>query len=187
MKHIAIFASGEGTNTQQLINYFAGSSVKILLIVCNNPEANVLKRAKNNNISSLLIDREVFYKADIVLKRLVDEKIDLIVCAGFLWKIPNNILQVFPNKIVNVHPALLPKFGGKGMFGINVHKAVIEAGEKQSGITIHYLNEYYDEGEIILWKSCSLSINETPVSLAEKIHKLEHEWYPKIIEELLKH
>jgi phosphoribosylglycinamide formyltransferase 1 len=187
MKHIVIFASGEGTNTQQLINYFASSSVNILLIVCNNPEANVLKRAKNHNIPSLLINRESFYKTDIVLKRLLDEKIDLIVCAGFLWKIPDNMLQAFPGRIVNVHPALLPKFGGKGMFGMTVHKAVIEAGEKQSGITIHYLNEHYDEGKIILQKTCDLSSDETPESLAEKVHKLEHEWYPKIIEEVFKH
>ena len=185
MKHIAVFASGEGTNTQHLINYFSGSSTKILLILCNNPQANVLKRAKDNNIPSLLIDRESFYHGDIVLKRLLNDKIDLIVCAGFLWKIPDNILQAFPDRIVNIHPALLPKFGGKGMFGKNVHKAVIEAGEKETGITIHYLNEHYDEGKIIMQKNCTISPNETPESLAEKVHKLEHEWFPKVIEELL--
>ena len=186
MKHIAIFASGEGTNTQHLIDHFEGSSVKIALLVCNNPKANVLKRAENNRIPALLIDREIFYSEKNVLKRLLNEKTDLIVCAGFLWKIPDNILHAFPDKIVNVHPALLPKFGGKGMYGLNVHKAVIEAGEKESGITIHYLNEHYDEGKIILQKKCELASNETPESLAQKVHTLEHEWYPKAIEQLLK-
>lgn len=185
MKHIAIFASGEGTNTEHLINYFAGSSTKILLVVCNNPQANVIKRAKNHDIPSLLINKESFYKGDDVLKRLLNDKIDLIICAGFLWKIPDNILQAFPDKIVNIHPALLPKFGGKGMYGMNVHKAVIEAGEKESGITIHYLNEHYDEGRVIVQKSCIISPGETPESLAEKIHELEHEWYPKVIAQLL--
>jgi len=185
MKHIAVFASGEGTNAQHLINYFSGSSTKIVLIVCNNPKANVLKRAQNHNIPFLLINKESFYNRDIVLKRLLDDKIDLIVCAGFLWKIPDNILGAFPGKVVNVHPALLPKFGGKGMFGMNVHKAVIEAGEKESGITIHYLNEHYDEGRIILQKRCAVSADETPESLAKKIHEMEYAWYPPTIEHLL--
>ena len=186
MKRIAIFASGEGTNTQNLIDYFRGSDVTIVLIVCNNPTANVLKRAERNGLPTLLIEREAFYTGDSILKKLLAEKIDLIVCAGFLWKIPDNILRAFPNKIVNVHPALLPKFGGKGMYGLNVHKAVIDAGEKESGITIHYLNEHYDEGKIILQKKCEIASNETPETLAQKVQKLEHEWYPKTIEQLLK-
>jgi phosphoribosylglycinamide formyltransferase-1 len=185
MKRIAVFASGEGTNTQHLIDHFKDSGTEIALIVCNNPNANVLKRAKNNDIPSLLTDRNSFYNGDTVLKRLQRDKIDLIVCAGFLWKIPHNILQAFPDKIVNVHPALLPKFGGKGMYGLNVHKAVIGAGEKESGITIHYLNEHYDEGKIVLQKKCEVTSNETPESLAQKVHKLEHVWYPRTIEQLL--
>ncbi len=185
MKHIAIFASGEGTNAQQLINYFKGKNVKIELIICNNPKANVLKRAESHGIPSLLIDRDGFYKGDLVLNRLLNEKTDLIVCAGFLWKIPDNILKAFPDKIVNIHPALLPKFGGKGMYGSNVHKAVIESGEKESGISIHYLNEHYDEGKIILQRKCEVAPNDTPDSLAKKIHVLEHEWYPRTIDELL--
>ncbi|MBI3500556.1 MAG: phosphoribosylglycinamide formyltransferase [Bacteroidetes bacterium] len=186
MKRLAIFASGEGTNAQHIIDYFRGSKVKISLIVCNNPKANVLNRARQSNIPSFLINKEGFSNENHLLKKLQDEKIDLIICAGFLWKIPDSILHAFPNKIVNIHPALLPKFGGKGMYGLNVHKAVIDAGEKESGITIHFLNEHYDEGEIILQKKCEVEKNETSESLAKKIHQLEHAWYPKTIEQLLK-
>ncbi|MBI4946669.1 MAG: phosphoribosylglycinamide formyltransferase [Bacteroidetes bacterium] len=186
MKKIAIFASGEGTNAQRLIDYCKGSEIKIMLIVCNNPTANVLNRARKNNIPSLLIDKEMFNNGDSVLKKLQDSKIDLIVLAGFLWKIPNNILRSFPNKIINIHPALLPKFGGKGMYGINVHQAVVEAGEKQSGITIHYVNENYDEGEMILQKKCDVAKEDTAEMLAQKVLQLEHEWYPKTIELILK-
>lgn len=186
MKHIAIFASGEGTNAQQIIDYFQGKDVKIALILCNNPKANVLKRAEKHHIPSVLIERESLYKGDAILRRILNEKIDLIVCAGFMWKIPDNILHAFPDKIVNIHPALLPKFGGKGMYGSHVHKTVIEAGEKESGITIHYLNEHYDEGKIILQKKCEVDPNETPDSLAKKVHALEHAWYPRTIDELIK-
>jgi phosphoribosylglycinamide formyltransferase-1 len=119
------------------------------------------------------------------LKKLQEEKIDLIVCAGFLWKIPAYIIHAFPNKIINIHPALLPEFGGKGMYGMNVHKAVLGAGKKESGITIHYVNENYDEGEIILQKKCEITHDDTPETLAQKVHTLEYEWYPKIIEQLL--
>jgi phosphoribosylglycinamide formyltransferase-1 len=186
MKRIVIFASGEGTNTQHLIDYFKGGEVQIALIVCNNPKANVLNRAKNSGISSLLINKEEFYNSEKVLKRLLEEKIDLIVCAGFLWKIPDNILHAFPNKIVNIHPALLPKFGGKGMFGMNVHKAVIESGEKESGITIHYVNENYDEGKIIFQAKCELKKEDTPQTVAQKVQDLEHTYFAKTIEQLIK-
>jgi phosphoribosylglycinamide formyltransferase-1 len=185
MKKIAIFASGEGTNAQRVVDYFRGSEVKITLIICNNPSANVLKRAEKNNIPSLLIDRETFNNSDSVLKKLQDSNIDLIVCAGFLWKIPDTILHAFPNKVINIHPALLPKFGGKGMYGMNVHKAVVAAGEKESGITIHYLNEHYDAGKIILQKKCDVWKDDTPETLAQKVLHLEHEWYPKAIELIL--
>jgi len=185
MKKIAIFSSGEGTNAQRVIDYFKESDVKIALVICNNPSANVLKRAERNGIPSLLINREMFYYGDSVLKKLQDSKIDLIILAGFLWKIPDNILRAFPNKIVNIHPALLPKFGGKGMYGQNVHKAVVEAREKESGITIHYVNEHYDEGKIILQKKCDIGIDDTPEMLAQKVLQLEHEWYPKAISEIL--
>lgn len=198
MKRIAIFASGEGTNTQHLIDYFSGKDVKIEMIVCNNPHANVLKRAEKHSIPFLLINKEWLYpvgqksmsrgvnNGESVLKKLLDEKIDLIVCAGFLWKIPDAILRALPNKIVNIHPALLPKFGGKGMYGLNVHKAVIESGDKESGITIHYLNEHYDGGKIIFQATCEVKKDDTPETLAQKVRMLEHEWYSKIIEQLLK-
>lgn len=185
MKQIAIFASGEGTNTQSIIDHFKGSDVVIKLLLCNKPEANVIKRAEKAGVPVLLVDKESFYNGDRVLKRLLLEQPDLIVCAGFLWKIPDAILQAFPNKVINIHPALLPKFGGKGMYGLNVHKAVLEAGEKESGITIHFVNEHYDEGKTILQKKCDISHNDTPESLAQKIHELEHLWYPKTIQGLL--
>lgn len=187
MKRIVIFASGEGTNTQRLIDYFRGKQVKVVMIVCNNPKANVLNRAKANNIPVFLVTKEEFQTGETLLKKLKEEKTDMIVCAGFLWKIPDSIVCAFPGRIVNIHPSLLPKFGGKGMYGMNVHKAVIDAGEKESGITIHYLNEEYDKGEIILQKKCKVEENETPDSLAEKVHQLEYEWYPKTIEQLLNH
>ena len=186
MKQIAVFASGEGTNTQHLINYFKGSNIAIAVIVCNNSRAAVLEKAKKEGIPSLLIDKSTFYSGNSVLARLQDIKTDLIVCAGFLWKIPDNILHAFPNKIVNIHPALLPKFGGKGMYGMHVHKAVIEAGETESGITIHYLNEHYDEGKIILQKKCEVQNGDTAEMLAQKVHALEHEWYAGTIQGLLK-
>jgi phosphoribosylglycinamide formyltransferase-1 len=185
MKHIAIFASGEGTNTQCLIDFFVGKNVSISMVVCNNPNANVLVRAKKHGIPTILINKDWQYEGGSLLQKLIKEKIDLIVCAGFLWKIPDAILHAFPRKVVNIHPALLPKFGGKGMYGIHVHKAVIEAGEKESGITIHYVNECYDEGEIILQKKCVIEKNDSPESLAKKVQLLEHEWYPKTIEQLL--
>lgn len=185
MKQIAIFASGEGTNTQHIIDHFKGSNVVIKLLVCNRPDANVLKRAENEGIPVLLVDKDSFYNGGSVLKRLLTEPPDLIVCAGFLWKIPDNLLKAFPYKIINIHPALLPKFGGKGMYGMHVHKAVLEAGEKESGITIHYVNEHYDEGKVILQKKCEIQNGETPEALAQKIHELEHTWYPKTIQSLL--
>lgn len=185
MKQIAIFASGEGTNAQHIIDHFKGVSAGIVLLVCNNPKANVIKRAEKEGIPVLLVNKTTFYSGEDTIKRLLNDRVDLIVCAGFLWKIPDNILKAFPNKIVNIHPALLPKFGGRGMYGINVHKAVIEADEKKSGITIHYLNERYDEGKIILQKKCDIQKGDTPEMLAQKVQALEYEWYPKTIAEIL--
>lgn len=185
MKRIAIFASGEGTNTQRLIDCFAGSDVKIALVVSNNPSANVLKRAEKSNIPTLLVNKESLNPGEAVLKKLAELKIDLVVCAGFLWKIPDSILHAFPNKVINIHPALLPKFGGKGMYGMNVHKAVLEAGEKESGITIHYLNEHYDEGKIIFQATCTIKKEDTPETLAQKVHALEYEHFPRIIQQII--
>jgi len=186
MKRIVVFASGEGTNTQHLIDYFDGNDLRITLIICNNPNANVLRRAEKHSVPTLLINKEDFNNGDSVLKRVIAEKPDLIICAGFLWKIPDNILHSFPYKVVNIHPALLPKFGGKGMYGMNVHKAVIAAGEKESGITIHYLNEQYDEGKIIFQATCEVKKDDTPETLAQKVQELEHTYFAKTVEHLLK-
>ena len=184
-KRIAIFASGRGSNALRMIDYFKGTPISVALIVCNNPQAEVLKQAEKANVPALLINREEFYKSDLVLKRLQHEKIDLIVLAGFLWMIPGNILDTFKKRMINIHPALLPKFGGKGMYGAKVQQAVIDSKEKETGITIHYVNEHYDEGEIILQKKCEVTLNDTPETLAQKVHALEHEYYPKIVEQLI--
>ncbi|MFH1004837.1 MAG: phosphoribosylglycinamide formyltransferase [Bacteroidota bacterium] len=185
MKQIAIFASGEGTNAQRLIDYFKNSCITINMIACNNSQAGVLNRAARTNTHLLLFNHKQFYYSDVILQKLLSEKINLIVLAGFMWKVPENILSAFPDKIINIHPALLPKYGGKGMYGMNVHNAVIAAKEKESGITIHYVNEKYDEGKIIFQKKCEVSTDDTPESLSTKVHAMEYEYYPKIIEQLL--
>lgn len=186
IKNVAIFASGEGTNTQTIIDYFKSSQeIKITLVLSNKSTANVLNRAKNNNIPTLIIDKHSFCETNDIVDFLKKAEIDLIVLAGFLWMIPESLIKAFPTKIVNIHPALLPKFGGKGMFGMNVHNAVIEAKEKESGITIHFVNEEYDKGKIISQHVCAISETDTPEILAEKIHTLEHEHFPKAIEHLL--
>jgi phosphoribosylglycinamide formyltransferase 1 len=183
IKNIVIFASGEGSNTQKIIDYFRSSEkVNISLIVSNKASANVLNRAKNNTIPTLVLDRDLFYKGNTLIEELKSMQTDLIVLAGFLWMIPEQLIIAFPNKIINIHPSLLPKFGGKGMYGMHVHKAVIASNEKESGITIHIVNEQYDEGKIIAQHACSISENETVESLGEKIHKLEYEYFPKAIE-----
>lgn len=183
MKNIAIFASGEGTNAQNIIDYFSKSEkIKIALVVCNKSKANVLNRAKDAGIPTLLIDHKAFYDSDQTIEKLKLAKIDFIVLAGFLWLIPGSLVKAFPNKIINIHPALLPKYGGKGMYGMNVHKAVIEANEKESGITVHFVNEKYDDGKIIAQHICKIGENETPEMLAQKIHQLEYEFFPKAIE-----
>jgi phosphoribosylglycinamide formyltransferase 1 len=185
-KNIAIFASGEGTNAQRIIDYFKSSDkITVALVVSNKSTAPVLKRAENAKIPTLILSKETFYQSDQIVEELRSAKIDLIVLAGFLWMIPENLVKAFTNKIVNIHPALLPKFGGKGMFGMNVHKAVVSAKEKQSGISIHYVNEHYDEGKIISQHSCEINENDTPETVAEKIRKLEHEFFPRIIEKIL--
>jgi phosphoribosylglycinamide formyltransferase 1 len=186
-KNIAIFASGEGTNAQRIIDYFKNSDeINVSLIVSGKKEANVLKRAEKAGIDTYVLDKEGFYQRNDVVELLRSRKIDLIVLAGFLWMIPEGLIKAFPGKIINIHPALLPKYGGKGMYGMNVHKAVIGAGEKESGISIHYVNEHYDEGEIISQHTCPVMKNDTPEELARKIQSLEHEYFPKVIEKLLK-
>lgn len=186
MKNIALFASGEGTNAQNIIDYFKSSAtIKVALVVSNKPSANVLKRAKQEGVDTLIIEREAFFESDQIIQQLNSANIDLIVLAGFLWKLPENLIAAFPNKIINIHPALLPKFGGQGMYGMHVHKAVVEAKEKESGISIHFVNAHYDEGEIISQHTCALSTTDTPEMVAKKIHALEKEYFPRAIENVI--
>src|SRR5665647_308045 len=182
---IAIFASGTGSNAQKIINHFKESTkVTIALIVCNNPKAGVLNIALNENIPVLIIEKNKFLETGYV-EEIKNYGINLIILAGFLWELPTRLVHAFQNKIINIHPALLPAFGGKGMYGSAVHSAVIAAKEKESGISIHYVDEKYDHGKIIFQAKCNVDENETPESLALKIHQLEHEYYPQIIEKLV--
>ncbi len=188
MKNIAVFASGEGTNAQNIINYFKTSAtIKIAVIVSNNPAANVLNRAEEANIPTRIISKADFFESNKIIADLQSMHIHFIILAGFLWMIPKNLIQAFPNKIINIHPALLPSYGGKGMYGMNVHRAVVNAGEKESGISIHLVNERYDEGEIIEQHRCSLSKEDTPETVAAKIHLLEQQFFPQAIEKIVNH
>lgn len=186
MRNIAIFASGSGTNAENIITYFSTrNSVKIALILSNRRDSYVLTRAAKHNIRSVFFDRKEFYITGKVLRYLLLYKIDFIVLAGFLWLVPENILEQYDKRIINIHPALLPAYGGKGMFGEIVHKQVIANGEKESGISVHYVNESYDEGDIIFQERCKVEKSDTPESLAKKIHELEYLHYPKIIEDIV--
>lgn len=186
MKRIAIFASGSGTNAENIIRYFQEqNTASVVQILTNNQHAKVLERAKNHKISGLSFNRTALYRSDDILHLLQSAQIDLIVLAGFLWKFPKHILAAFPNKVVNIHPALLPKYGGKGMYGSHVHTAVVANKEKESGITIHFVNENYDEGAIIFQAKTIVTENDTPETVAEKIHQLEYAHFPKVIEQVL--
>jgi len=186
MKKIAVFASGSGTNAQNIINFFQkDSTASVVLVLSNNPNAYVLERAKLLGVDSLIFDKTQLLDPDHILKHLLEYKIDFIVLAGFLWKFPEHIIKKFEHKIINIHPALLPNFGGKGMYGMHVHRAVIESGNTESGITIHYVNKNYDEGAVIMQSKVSISPTDTAESLAQKIHKLEHAHFPPTIEKLL--
>jgi phosphoribosylglycinamide formyltransferase-1 len=185
MKKIVIFASGSGTNTENIVLYFNKIEVaKVVYIFSNNVNAKVLERAKKLNIPTETFSKEEF-NGDKVLQKLNSIQPDLIILAGFLLKFPQNCVAAFPNKIINIHPALLPKYGGKGMYGMNVHRAVVENNEPETGITIHYVNENYDEGNIIFQKSVPLSGNETPEEVAAKVYELEQQYFPIIIEKIL--
>jgi phosphoribosylglycinamide formyltransferase-1 len=185
-KNIAIFASGSGTNAEQIILHFKGSSVgRVKLLLSNKPDAYALVRAENLSIPTLVFSRDEFYDSDKIIDILRKRQIDLIVLAGFLWLVPANLIKAFPDSIINIHPALLPKYGGKGMYGMRVHQAVIDSGDAQSGISIHYVNEKYDEGKIIFQARCDVTSEDTPQTLAQKIHQLEYEYFPKVIEELI--
>jgi formyltetrahydrofolate-dependent phosphoribosylglycinamide formyltransferase len=184
-KKIVIFASGAGSNAQKIIDYFKEKkTAEIVLIVCNNPNAGVVQIASKENIPVLIIEKNRF-KETGYLEEIQKYNPDILVLAGFLWKVPPVLIHQFPHQIINIHPALLPSYGGKGMYGNAVHTAVVAAKEKESGITIHFVDEKYDHGETILQAKCVLNENETPESLAAKIHKLEHEYFAKTIEKLL--
>ncbi len=186
MKNIAIFASGNGSNAENIINYFADNEqINIKLILANNKNAYVIQRAKNHNINCVIVSKNEYKKADYVLDIMKSNSIDAIILAGFLWLIPESLIDYYTDRIVNIHPALLPKYGGKGMYGMNVHRAVIKHGEKESGITIHKVNKEYDKGEIIFNAKCKINSNDTAETLAEKVHELEYKYFPKVIEEWL--
>ena len=185
MKKISIFVSGGGTNLQRIAEYFAENpEVEVANVICNNPKAYAIERAKNLGIPCKLINRAEFKSEDFT-RELLNQNIDLIVLAGFLWLVPKHLIDAFPNRIINIHPALLPKYGGKGFYGEHVHEAVVAAKEEYSGITIHYVNEHYDSGDIIFQAQVALEEGETPDSLAAKIHTVEYKHYPEVIEQLL--
>jgi len=184
MKLIAIFASGSGTNAQRIIEYFSGNKeIFVDSLWSNNENAYALIRAEKLGIETFTFEQEEFYRTNEVLDKLIDRRIDMIVLAGFLWLVPRNLTELFT--VINIHPALLPKYGGKGMYGMNVHKAVLESKDKESGITIHKVNSKYDEGNIIFQTTCPILRNDSPETLASRIHELEYEHYPRVIEEVL--
>ncbi len=186
MKKIAIFASGSGSNAENIIQYFAQKPhFCVKSVFCNVPDAYVLERAKKYRIPTFVFNREEFRNPDKVFRQLQEQEIDFIVLAGFLWLMPSFITAAWPNKIVNIHPALLPAYGGKGMYGHHVHEAVIAAGEKESGITIHYVNDHYDQGAIIFQAKCPVLPTDTPDDLAARVHELEYRYFPQIIEETI--
>ncbi len=187
LKRIAIFASGSGSNAQKIMEHFKRSKeAEVAIVLSNRADAYVLQRADNFEVPTHVFNREEFYHSQSVITLLKNLEIDLIVLAGFLWLIPENLLHEYPKRIINLHPALLPKFGGKGMFGSKVHEAVLAAGEKESGITIHYVDEHFDEGEVIYQAKCDVDAGDNAESLAYKVHQLEHTHLPRIIEDLLK-
>ncbi|MFN8240648.1 MAG: phosphoribosylglycinamide formyltransferase [Bacteroidales bacterium] len=186
MKNIAIFASGSGTNAENVIKYFStNNTARVVVVFSNKRDAFVLERAAKLNVPSVFFDRDDFYASGKVLETLESQNIDFIVLAGFLWLVPREIIKHYAGRIVNIHPALLPAYGGKGMYGDNVHRAVIANGEKESGITIHYVNESYDEGDIIFQARCEIEKSDDHLSLASKIHELEYRYFPVIIEKVL--
>lgn len=185
-KNIAIFASGSGSNAENIIRYFRDNdSICVSLVLSNKSDAYVLERAHRLGVSCNVFPKEDWIAGDEVLAVLQEYRIDFIVLAGFLVRVPDLILHAYPNKIINIHPALLPKFGGKGMYGSRVHEAVVAAGEKESGITIHYINERYDEGNTIFQATCPVLPDDTPEDVAEKVHALEYKHFPLIIEKVL--
>lgn len=187
MNNIAIFASGSGTNAENIIQFFrTDPDIQVKLVCSNKPGAKVLERAQQHGIKTFTFSRKDLYETDAVLDKLREEGIDFIVLAGFLWLVPGKLVNAYPGAIMNIHPALLPKYGGKGMYGEHVHAAVIANGEPNSGISIHFVNEKYDDGDIIFQATCPLEGTDTPDSLAEKVHALEYEHYPRVIREVIR-
>ena len=186
MKRIVIFASGSGTNAENLIKFFNDrESASVVQVLTNNPQAKVIERCKKLNVNTLIFNKEDFSQSNDILNMLKSLNTDLIVLAGFLWKFPEFILKEFENKVINIHPALLPKYGGKGMYGKYVHQAILDNKEVETGITIHYVNENYDEGAIIFQTKCSIETADTIEDIATKIHKLEMYHFPRAVESLL--
>jgi phosphoribosylglycinamide formyltransferase-1 len=186
MKRIVIFASGSGTNAENLIKFFHNrENASVIQVLSNNPHAKVLDRCKKLNISALSFNKIAFTETDDVLQILKNSQPDLIILAGFLWKFPEKILVHFPNKVINIHPALLPKYGGKGMYGMHVHQAVVNNKENETGITIHYVNDRYDEGAIIFQAKCDVETSDTAEDIAKKIHDLEMKYFPEVVNSLL--
>jgi phosphoribosylglycinamide formyltransferase-1 len=183
---IAIFASGAGSNAQAIIDHSFRANYSVALIVTNNENAGVLRFSDEYDIDALVIDRNTFYEDTVIVSFLKEQAIDVLVLAGFLWKIPDYLLDAFPNKIINIHPSLLPKYGGKGMYGINVHKAVFQAKETRSGITIHIVNNEYDKGTILLQKEISIAEEKSADDIAKKVLQLEHTYFPLTIEKFVK-
>jgi phosphoribosylglycinamide formyltransferase-1 len=182
--NLAILASGSGSNAEEIIKYFQEHpSIGVSLLLSNNPTAYALERARKFNVRNGVFTRDEFKEGTSIMKWLMEEKITHVILAGFLWLIPNYLIKQYPHAIINIHPALLPKFGGKGMYGMKVHESVKNLGEIQTGITIHEVNDHYDEGEIIFQTSCAVHPDDTPDMIAQKVHALEYEYYPKVIEQ----
>lgn len=186
MQHIAIFASGTGSNAKKIVEHFKNhKEIKISLVVSNKKNAGVLEMAQSHDIPTLVINRDRFYNSEDILEKFTIYDINFIVLAGFLLLVPKYLLRKFNKRIVNIHPALLPKYGGKGMYGMNVHKAVKAANETESGMTIHFVNEQYDEGEILFQASCQIAPQDTPETIAQKVLQLEHRHYSEVLENIL--
>ncbi|MFP4042469.1 MAG: phosphoribosylglycinamide formyltransferase [Bacteroidales bacterium] len=186
MRKIAIFASGSGTNAENIAQYFRGHKyIKVELILTNKKDAYVIKRAEKLSIPYIVFSKDELYNTEKIIQILREHQIDLIVLAGFLLLIPKRLIDAFPNRIINIHPALLPKHGGKGMYGMKVHETVKKHNEEETGITIHYVNENYDEGQIIKQYKCKVLQEDTPEDIAQKVHKLEYKYYPQVIENVL--
>ena len=186
MTHIAIFASGSGTNAEQIIERFQHhAQIKVALVVTNNPQAGVIARAAAFSVPVEVLEKGMLAQADQMINLLGQYRINWIVLAGFMRKIPSPLIAAFPDRILNIHPALLPAYGGKGMYGMHVHRAVVEAGETSTGISIHYVNEHYDEGKMILQVSCPVYPHDTPETVATRVQQLEHHYYPEVVEEVV--